>query len=95
MTKLKLISKISEISNISKKEANDFFNTLNNVIIDALKNQEKVFVPGLGIIQLRDRKERKCKVPKINRIVNVPAHITPVFKMNKKFKSIFKSFYKN
>ncbi|WP_268869307.1 HU family DNA-binding protein [Italian clover phyllody phytoplasma] len=49
-----------------------------------------MILPGLGTVQLKHRKERKCKVPKSEKVLTVPAQDVPVFKVNKKFKEIFK-----
>ncbi|WBL31520.1 HU family DNA-binding protein [Candidatus Phytoplasma sacchari] len=95
MTKLKLINAITEKTKMTKKEANDFFNCFNQIIIDALQKNDKVPVPGLGIIQLRDRQEKNCKLPKKKEILHVPAHVVPVLKMSKKMKTTFRFFAKN
>ncbi|WIA07519.1 MAG: DNA-binding protein HU [Candidatus Phytoplasma cynodontis] len=92
MTKLKLINSMTEKMDITKKEANEFFNHLNQIILDALQNEEKVPVPGLGIIQLKNRQEKNCKLPKQSEIHHIPEHVVPVFRMNKKIKSLFRTF---
>ncbi|WCA22573.1 HU family DNA-binding protein [Candidatus Phytoplasma oryzae] len=90
MTKLELINLISKKTKMTKKEANVFFDHLNEIIIESLNKNEKVPMPGLGIIQLRDRKAKDCKLPNQPEPRHVPAHVVPVLRMSKKIKSIFK-----
>lgn len=90
MTKADLLNAMSEKMGITKKEVEKFLLSLNETVHEGLNKNEKVILPGLGNVKLRYRKAKKCIVPKSERVVNVPAHNVPVFRVNKKFKHIFK-----
>ncbi|TVY12207.1 HU family DNA-binding protein [Candidatus Phytoplasma pini] len=98
MTKSDLIKKIFEKilentkdkKNITKTQIEDIFLSLVEVVEETLKMKEKVIVPGLGVFQLKHRKERTCKVPKSEQIVVVPAQDVPTFTVSKKLKNFFK-----
>ncbi|WP_050337265.1 HU family DNA-binding protein, partial [Candidatus Phytoplasma phoenicium] len=86
MTKKELIIKMSEQLKVSTDITRKFFNCLMTNIEQALRNKNKVVVYNLGIIELRKKKERMCKVPKSQKVLLVPAKEVPVFRVNKKFK---------
>ncbi|PQP79856.1 hypothetical protein C6B37_00760 [Candidatus Phytoplasma phoenicium] len=89
MTKKELVSKMSEQLGIKTSQTREFFACLMNNIEQALRNKDKVIIDKLGIIELRKKKERMCKVPKSQKILLVPAKEVPVFRVNKKFKESF------
>ncbi|MDV3166920.1 MAG: HU family DNA-binding protein [Vigna little leaf phytoplasma] len=91
MTKKELILKMSEQLGVSVEKTREFFTCLKNNIKEALLNKDKVIVEDLGIIKLRSKKERTCKVPKSQQVVVIPAKEVPVFIVNKKFKELFSS----
>lgn len=90
MTKLDLLNAMSDKLRVTKTEVEKFLISLNETIEEGLRKNEKIILPGLGTVQLKHRKERKCKVPKSEKVLTVPAQDVPVFKVNKKFKEIFK-----
>ncbi|XXP77532.1 MAG: HU family DNA-binding protein [Lettuce witches'-broom phytoplasma] len=90
MTKSDLLNAMSDKLGVTKKEVESFLLSLNETVEEGLHKNEKVILPGLGTIQLKHRKARKCKVPKSEQVISVPAQDVPVFKVNKNFKEIFK-----
>lgn len=90
MTKSDLLNAMSDKLGVTKKEVEKFLLSLNETIKEGLHKNEKIILPGLGTVQLKHRKERKCKVPTSEQVSTVPAQDVPVFKVNKKFKEIFK-----
>ncbi|MDW3617631.1 MAG: HU family DNA-binding protein [Candidatus Phytoplasma pruni] len=90
MTKSDLLIAMSDKLGVNKKEVEKFLLSLNETIKKGLHEDAKIILPGLGIVRLKHRKERKCKVPKSEQVLTVPAQDVPIFKVNKKFKEIFK-----
>jgi nucleoid DNA-binding protein len=89
MTKSDLINLMSDRLNISKKEVSNFFDHLQEIITECLEKKEKIIIGNLGTMQLRFRNETNHSIPKSDKIVNVPAHYVPFFKIRKKFKLAF------
>ncbi|MDV3168044.1 MAG: HU family DNA-binding protein [Candidatus Phytoplasma stylosanthis] len=98
MNKLELINKLSEDLGVKKDQVENFFASLNKIIIKNLKNKKesdpqvkmnKVIVGDLGAVHLKHRKERICKVPKSDKVLTIPAKDVPVFKIGKKFMDLF------
>lgn len=86
MNKAELITKISEKSNLTKKDAEAALKGMMESVIEALEAKEKVQLIGFGTFEVRERAERKGRNPRTKEEMIIPASIVPAFKPGKEFK---------
>lgn len=86
MNKAELITKMSEKSNLTKKDAELALKGFMESIIEALENKEKVQLIGFGTFETRERAARKGRNPRTKEEIEIPASVAPVFKAGKEFK---------
>ena len=90
MTKADFISKVSEKTGFSKKDAEKAVNAFMDVVKDALKDGEKVSLVGFGTFEVVQRAERKGRNPQTGKVINIPSKKTVKFVPSKKLKEIIK-----
>jgi DNA-binding protein HU-beta len=88
MTKIELVEALSEKTGMQKKDAEKILETLVNTIQDALKNNVKVNVAGLGTFIVVEKKARVARNPKTGETVQVQAKRAPKFKPGKQLKEL-------
>lgn len=88
MTKIELVEALSEKTGMQKKDAEKILETLVNTIQDALKNNIKVNVAGLGTFIVVEKKARVARNPKTGETVQVEAKRAPKFKPGKQLKEL-------
>jgi integration host factor subunit beta len=88
MTKADLISEVSRIAELSKKDAENIVNVFLDRIVDALKDGEKIELRGFGSFKLRRRNSRIGRNPRTSEAVQVPAKKVPYFKPGKDLKKL-------
>jgi DNA-binding protein HU-beta len=88
MTKIELVEALSEKTGMQKKDAEKILETLVNTIQDALKNNIKVNVAGLGTFIVVEKKARIARNPKTGETVQVAAKRAPKFKPGKQLKEL-------
>ena len=86
MTKADLITKISEKSELSKKDSEKALNAVIAAITDALTEGDKVQLTGFGTFEVRDKKEKEAINPRTKEKIVVPARKSPAFKAGKALK---------
>lgn len=86
MTKADLITKISEKSELSKKDSEKALNAVIAAITDALIEGDKVQLTGFGTFEVRDKKEKEAINPRTKEKIVVPARKSPAFKAGKALK---------
>lgn len=86
MTKTELIVSIAEKAGISKADAEKALNALQESIMDAVKNGEKVTLVGFGSFEQRQRQARVGRNPQTGEKLNIPASKVPKFIPGKAFK---------
>lgn len=86
MTKADLITKISEKSELSKKDAEKALAAVISSITEALEEGDKVQLIGFGTFEVRDRKAKEAINPKTKEKIAVPAKKAPAFKPGKALK---------
>ncbi len=86
MNKAELITKMSEKSNLTKKDAEVALKAMMESVIEALENKEKVQLIGFGTFETRERAERKGRNPRTKEEMVIPASVVPAFKPGKEFK---------
>lgn len=86
MNKNELIAAITQQSGLSKKDAEKFYGTFSDVIMDTLANGDKVQLVGFGTFESKDRQARKGHNPLTHEPIEIAACKAPTFKPGKAFK---------
>ena len=86
MNKAELVTKISEKSQLTKKDAETALKAFIESVQEALENGEKVQLVGFGTFETRERAAREGRNPRTKEVINIPASVVPVFKAGKEFK---------
>lgn len=86
MKKAELIDAVSEKTGVSKKDVSEIINGTIEVMMDALKKGEKVSFIGFGSFEKTTRAARKARVPKTDKIVEIPESNSVKFKAGKQLK---------
>lgn len=89
MNKALLIQKISEKSNLNRKQAEAALNAFIETVTESLKNDEKVQIVGFGTFEIRHRPEHQGLNPATLETITVKATKTPCFKPGKSYKEEF------
>ena len=89
MNKAALIQKISEKSDLTRKQAESALNAFLDSVTEALKNNEKVQIVGFGTFEIRHRPEHQGMNPATLEPITVKATKTPCFKPGKSYKDGF------
>ena len=89
MNKSELISKMTEKSDLTKKDAEAAVNAFIASVQEALVSGEKVQLVGFGTFETRERAARKGRNPRNpEQEIDIPASKAPVFKAGKAFKEL-------
>lgn len=88
MNKAELINKVSEMAEVSKKEAETVITATFDAITDALKDGDKVQLVGFGSFEVKKRAARIGRNPKTKEPIDIPASTVPVFKAGKVLKEV-------
>lgn len=86
LTKVELISKISEIVELSKNEVNVTINALVSIIISEMQIGHEITIPGLGTFTKHNRAERIATNPLTGQKIKIPSKNVPKFKPAKNLK---------
>ena len=86
MNKAELVAKMSEKSNLTKKESELALNAFMKVVEETLVAGDKVQLVGFGTFETRERAAREGRNPKSGEVMNIPASKTPKFKAGKALK---------
>lgn len=81
-----MITRMSECSDITKKQASQALEAFMSGVTNQLKKGEKVAFTGFGTFQISDRKARKGRNPQTGATIDIPATRVPVFRAGKKLK---------
>jgi len=86
MNKTELAAAIAEKAELTKKDAEKFLSAFNQVVVDALKNDEKVQLIGFGTFEKRHTPARDGFNPATKEKIKIAASNKPAFKAGKAFK---------
>ena len=89
LNKSELIRAISDKTGITQKDVDVIVKGYIEVVAEALKNGEKVAIPGFCSYELRQKAERVAINPATKEKVKGPACKVPVCKLGKAFKDQF------
>ena len=87
INKNELITRIANVSNLTKKDTENFVKTFVEVVTDALADGDKVKISDLGTFEVRERSARTARNPRTGETVEVPASKAPAFKPGKTLKN--------
>lgn len=83
MNKTELINKVSETTELSKKDAASAVDAVFDAIAEALQQGDKVQLVGFGNFEVRERSARKGRNPQTGEEIDIPASKVPAFKPGK------------
>lgn len=86
MNKTELISKVSETTGLTKKDAGKAVEATLDAISQALASNDKVQLIGFGNFEVRERAARKGRNPQTGIEIDIPASKVPAFKPGKVLK---------
>ena len=92
MTKSELIKSIgTKVENISQKDITSVLDALSEVVVDVVKADDNVTIPGIGKVSVKTVPERRGKIMLGERKGEeyvVPEHREPKIKLTKNFKEV-------
>ncbi len=86
MNKTELAVAIAEKAELTKKDAEKFLSAFNEVVIEALKNDDKVQLIGFGTFEKKHTPAREGFNPSTKEKIQIAASNKPAFKAGKAFK---------
>ena len=86
MNKNDLITKTSEVANLSKADAGRAIDAVFGTIAEALKNKEDVRLVGFGTFSVTERKATEGRNPRTGEVIKIEAKSVPKFKPGKDLK---------
>lgn len=91
MNRKELISSVSSLSDMSKKDTSIVIEAVLETIHEALKNGEKVEILGFGSFSVAERSARKGRNPQTGEEIEIKASKSPTFKAGKALKDAVKN----
>ncbi len=86
MTKTELTNAVAENTGLTKKEADAAIMATFGAIAGALKNGEKVQIPGFGIFEVKERAARTGRNPQTGEAMQISASRTVGYKSSNTLK---------
>lgn len=86
VTKSDIVAKVSAELGITKKQANETFDSIFGAITDYVSDGEKVQIIGFGGWEARYRSARDGRNPQNGEPIRIEGGFVPVFKPGKAFK---------
>ena len=83
MNKAQLIDAIAFGSNLTKADSGKALGALTGAVRKALKNGERVSIPGFGSFSITERKARKGRNPRTGETIQIAAKSVVKFKASK------------
>ncbi|WP_409179094.1 HU family DNA-binding protein [Brevibacillus fortis] len=90
MNKTELIAKVTETTELTKKDSTKAVDAMLEAIADALKSGDKVSLVGFGNFEVRERAARKGRNPQTGEEIEIAASKMPAFKPGKELKDSVK-----
>lgn len=88
MNKSDLIAKVSESTDLSKKDVTKAVDAVFEAITEALQNGDKVQLVGFGNFEVRERSARKGRNPQTGEEIDIAASKVPAFKPGKALRDV-------
>lgn len=80
MTKAEFVSSVADKAGLSKKDAEAAVKAFGDTVLEALKANDKVALPGFGTFAVSERAARTAKNPRTGEVVSVAACKSAKFK---------------
>jgi DNA-binding protein HU-beta len=90
MNKTQLIDKVSELSELSKKDSTKAVEAVFEAITEALASGQPVKLVNFGNFEVRERNARKGRNPQTGEEIEIDASKAPAFKPSKQLKEKIK-----
>lgn len=91
MTKPELIANIQAMDlSLTKADIDSVLKSLASVITKAMKDEEKVVLPGIGTFSVKETAARTARNPQTGAVVEIPAGKKVAFKVTPSLKDIVK-----
>ncbi len=87
MNKNDLVTSISELSGLTKKDSEKALKALIESVEEALAKGDKVQLVGFGTFEVKARKAKIGRNPRTNEEIKIPASKAPVFKAGSELKA--------
>lgn len=88
MNKADLIAKVTELTELPKKDATKAVDAVFEAISEALQSGDKVQLVGFGNFEVRERQARKGRNPQTGEEIDIAASKMPAFKPGKSLKDL-------
>ena len=82
MNKSELVASVAEVAELTKKDVNAVFASVQKALVE----DDKVQIIGFGTFEVRTRAARKGRNPQTGETIEIPASKNPVFKAGKALK---------
>ena len=86
MNKAQLISTLASTTNLTRRDADVAVNSIFNLIIEQLRQGDKVQIVGFGCFEVRGRPARKGRNPMTGEAIDIDATRSVAFKPGKSIK---------
>jgi DNA-binding protein HU-beta len=86
MNKADLVTRMSEKSDLSKKDTEKVLDAFVECVGEILAEGDRISLIGFGSFEVKERAERKGRNPQTNKEIVIPAGKAPVFKVGKSLK---------
>ena len=86
MNKSELVASVTDVAELTKKDAEKAVNAVFASVQKALVEDDKVQIIGFGTFEVRTRAARKGRNPQTGETIEIPASKNPVFKAGKALK---------
>ncbi|MBY6093342.1 HU family DNA-binding protein [Ferrimonas balearica] len=80
MNRQQLIKRMAELSEMSQAECKRVLAALENTIAQALHEGETVYLPPLGVFEVRHHLPRTGRNPQTGETIEIPLRTVPAFK---------------
>ena len=91
MTKVEFANKYAEKYECSKKDAVVIVDNMINTVMEVVSSGEKINITGFGVMEVKERKERKGINPATKEPMTIPASKSVHFKASRAFKELCNS----
>jgi integration host factor subunit beta len=91
MTKIELCSRISKKFNRAAVELKPLFEAFLDEILNTLAEGHRIEIRGFGCFKVKKREKRIGRNPRTGETVDIPTHLSPVFKFSKDAQKSFEN----
>jgi len=88
MRKYDIVFKISQETGIQQIVVKKIVQKMLDIIIETLRNKQRIELREFGVFDIKKRKKRIGRNPKIGKVVPIPERFVVVFKPGLKLKNI-------